>query len=59
MSICALHDKPMSYNSTGTSLSHNNGMEGEAKGSRSTECVCNLPINFFIKKKKGALHDSI
>ena len=37
MSICALHDKPMRYNSTGTSLAHNNGMEGEAEGSRPTE----------------------
>jgi hypothetical protein len=35
----------MSYNSTGSSLSGNNGMEGEIVGSRPTRgCVRNLPI---------------
>jgi hypothetical protein len=34
----------MSYSSTGTSSSHNNGMEGEVLGSRLVGCVCNLPI---------------
>ena len=36
-------DLPMSC-STGTSFSHNNGMEGEVMGSRLIRCVCNLPI---------------
>ncbi len=35
---------PMSYSSTGTSFSHNNGIEGEVMDSRPTGCVCNLPI---------------
>ena len=30
---------PMSYSSTGTSVSHNNVMEGEVMDSRPTECV--------------------
>ncbi len=34
----------MSYSSTGTSSSHNNGMEREVAGSGPTRCVCNLPI---------------
>ena len=32
----------MRYRSTGTSFSHNNGMKGEAMGSRTTECEYNL-----------------
>ena len=34
----------MSYSSTSTSFSHNNGMEGEIVGLRPTGCVFNLPI---------------
>jgi hypothetical protein len=33
----------MSFSSTGTSFSHNYGIEGEVVGSKPTRCVCNLP----------------
>lgn len=41
----------MSYCSTGTSSSHNNGMEGEVLGSRPIGCVCNLKKKVFILPK--------
>jgi hypothetical protein len=45
----------MSYSSTGTTFSHNNGVEGEVVGSRSTGCMCNLPI----KKSTLILHGKL
>ena len=42
----------MSYSSTDTSFSHNNGMEGEVMGSRPTRCMCNL-----LQKKDMSLQD--
>ena len=39
---------PISYGSTDTSFSHNNGMEGEVVGSRPTGCMCNLPTQTVL-----------
>jgi hypothetical protein len=37
-------DVSLSFISTDTSFSHNNGMEGEVMGLRPIGCMCNLPI---------------
>jgi hypothetical protein len=37
-------ERPMSYSSTGTSSSHNNGMDGEVVGLRPIECMRNSSI---------------
>lgn len=44
----------MSYSSssTGTSSSHDNGMEGEVVSSSPAGCVCNLPIIFLLELLK-------
>ena len=34
----------MIFSSTGTSFSHDNWLEGENLGSRSTGCMCYLPV---------------
>ena len=39
---------PMSYSSTGTSSSHDNGMEGEVVSSSPAWWVCNLSIIFLL-----------
>jgi len=45
------YKRPMSYCSTDTSSSHDNGMKGEVLGSRTAKVMCNLLINKMLNIK--------